>query len=151
MVTIGTLNGGNITITTGGSAPASHEETWYKYSGDTEWRTTMLSGTIALVNSDGDSTNQIDNPYNIVAIEIGTGTTATPVTSIGEYAFYDCSDLMSVTIGNGVTSIGGRAFGYCSSLESVMIPDSVTSIGSQAFSNCSDLTNMTIPNSVEYI
>ena len=50
MVTIGTLNGGNIVITTGGSAPAAHEETWYKYAGDTEWRTVMLGGTIALIN-----------------------------------------------------------------------------------------------------
>ena len=32
------------------------------------------------------------------------------VTSIGKYAFYDCSSLTSVTIGNSVTSIGGQAF-----------------------------------------
>lgn len=48
MVTIGTLNGGNIAVTlgSGGSTPAGHEETWYKYSGDTEWRTVMIGGTI---------------------------------------------------------------------------------------------------------
>ena len=46
----------------------------------------------------------------------------------------------SVTIGNGVTSIGDYAFYNCSSLTSVTIPDSVTSIGSSAFSGCSNLT-----------
>jgi hypothetical protein len=56
MVTIGTLNGGNITITTGGSAPAGHEETWYKYDGDTEWKTINIEGTIALVDEMGGST-----------------------------------------------------------------------------------------------
>ena len=39
MVTIGTLNGGNITITTG---PAGHADTWYKYENDTEWRTVSI-------------------------------------------------------------------------------------------------------------
>ena len=56
------------------SQPAAHEETWYKYSGDTEWRTIMLSGTIALVDDSGEPTGQIENPTDIIAIEIGTGT-----------------------------------------------------------------------------
>ncbi len=38
------------------------------------------------------------------------------VTSIGNYAFYDCSSLTSVEIPNSVTSIGDYAFAYCSSL-----------------------------------
>ena len=35
------------------------------------------------------------------------------VTSIGNYAFRDCSGLTSVTIPNSVTSIGGYAFSGC--------------------------------------
>ena len=50
-------------------------------------------------------------------------------------AFYNCSGLTSVTIGNGVTSIGSKAFYNCSGLTSIIIPDSVTSIGDGAFSN----------------
>ena len=64
------------------------------------------------------------------------------VTSIGNYAFYDCSSLTSVTIPDGVTSIGECAFIECSSLTSVTIPDSVTSIGAAAFCNCSSLTEV---------
>ncbi|MBQ8570786.1 MAG: leucine-rich repeat protein [Kiritimatiellae bacterium] len=61
------------------------------------------------------------------------------VTTIGSGAFYGCSGLTSVTIGNSVTSIGSSAFEGCSSLTSVTIPDSVTSIGNSAFSGCSGL------------
>ena len=73
------------------------------------------------------------------------------VTSIGIYAFLKCTGLTSVTIGNSVTSIGEHAFYGCSGLTSVTIPNSVTSIGRYAFSACSGLTSVTIPNSVTSI
>ena len=73
------------------------------------------------------------------------------VTTIGDYAFSDCDSLTSVTIGDSVTSIGNSAFSYCSSLTSITIPDSVTTIGERAFFWCSRLTNVTIPDSVTTI
>ncbi len=73
------------------------------------------------------------------------------VTSIGWDAFSDCTGLTSVTIGNSVTDIGRGAFYNCSGLTSVTIPNSVTSIGSGAFYGCSGLTSVTIPNSVTSI
>ena len=73
------------------------------------------------------------------------------VTSIGDYAFEECSSLTSITIPNSVTSIGEWAFSYCSGLTSVTIPNSVTSIGEYTFYECSGLTSVTIPNSVTSI
>ena len=73
------------------------------------------------------------------------------VTSIGDYAFEDCTSLTSITIPDSVTSIGDSAFEDCSSLTSITIPDSVTSIGDSAFEDCSSLTSITIPNSVTSI
>lgn len=73
------------------------------------------------------------------------------VTSIGNYAFYDCSSLTSVTIPNSVTSIGDRAFCSCIKLLSVSIPNSVLCIGELAFAHCYDLTSITIPGSVTTI
>ena len=73
------------------------------------------------------------------------------MTSIGGSAFYKCSSLTSITIGNSVTSIGYGAFYKCSSLTSITIPNSVTSIGDYAFNSCSSLTSIIIGNGVTSI
>ena len=73
------------------------------------------------------------------------------VTSIGDYAFYDCSGLTSITIPNSVRIIKQRAFSGCSGLTSLTIPNSVTAIEYYAFYDCSGLTFLTIPNSVTSI
>ena len=73
------------------------------------------------------------------------------VTTIGKYAFDDCSNLTSITIPNSVTAIGGSAFEGCTGLTSVTIPNSVTTIDGSAFAGCTGLTSVTIPNSVTTI
>ena len=61
------------------------------------------------------------------------------VTTIGDWAFFGCSSLTSVTIPDVVTTIGYLAFGSCSSLTSVTIPDVVTAVGRAAFMACYSL------------
>lgn len=56
-----------------------------------------------------------------------------PVTTIGNYAFYGCKGLTSITIPNSVMSIGNNAFSNCIRLESVIIPKSVRYIGERSF------------------
>lgn len=73
------------------------------------------------------------------------------ITSIGESAFYNCSELTDITVPNSVTSIEDRAFEYCTALTSITIPDGVKSIGLYAFSGCKGLTSIIIPDSVTLI
>ena len=73
------------------------------------------------------------------------------VTSIGRGAFYGCWKLTSLTIPSGVTSIGYSAFRGCSGLTSLTIPSGVTSIDSEAFRGCSGLTSLTIHSGVTSI
>ncbi len=82
----------------------------------------------------------------IKKIEIADG-----ITSIGNYAFFDCDSLTAVTIPPSVTSIGKYAFDDCESLTSIAIPESVTSIGDNAFDSCDSLTSIIIPESVTSI
>jgi hypothetical protein len=73
------------------------------------------------------------------------------VSSIGKYAFSECTNLTSINIANSVTSIHEWAFNNCRGLTSIIIPNSTTSIGMYAFYYCRGLTSVTIPNSVTSI
>ncbi len=73
------------------------------------------------------------------------------VTAIGDRAFFNCSDLVSVTIPDGVTVIGRGAFCYCSGLTSVSIPTSVRVIDNDAFEACLALSSVKIPEGVQTI
>lgn len=67
------------------------------------------------------------------------------ITSVGQYAFYMCAKLESITfLGNSDLTIGEHAFEYCMELENVTISGKVKSIGEYAFAYCYTLTNVYI-------
>jgi hypothetical protein len=66
------------------------------------------------------------------------------ITNIPEYTFTACYNLTNVTIGKGVTTIGAHAFDTCSMLKNITIPGNVISIGDEAFNQCYELTNIAI-------
>ena len=66
------------------------------------------------------------------------------VTTIDQYAFWQCYGLESVVMPSSLRTIGDRAFAYCSSLTSIVIPDSVTSIGDYAFGYCYSLKRIVV-------
>ena len=92
-----------------------------------------------------------DAPWYGNRYSIRTCTIADGVTTIGNYAFFQCDSLTSITIPGSVTSIGDDAFGYCDILPSVDIPGSAASIGESAFAYCPDLASVTLGNGVASI
>ena len=72
------------------------------------------------------------------------------MTSIGEWAFRDCTSLTSINLPSSLTSIGDSAFYGCSSLTSIELPSTLTSVGDSAFED-SGLESVKIPEGVESI
>ena len=94
--------------------------------------------------------NQCAGAIVIPSSVISNGTEYT-VTSVGAYAFADCTGMVSITIPNTITSIGEQAFSICTGLTSITIPNSVTNIAQGAFYKCSSLSSIDIPNGVAEI
>ena len=73
------------------------------------------------------------------------------LTSIGQYAFFNCTNLAITSLPAGVTSISDYAFFNCIPIALTSLPAGVTSIGQYAFYNCNHLTNISIPAGVTSI
>ena len=116
-----------------------------------QWSLNICTGALSITGT-GDMMNYSGTaPWYPYRGFITSVTIANSVTSIGNYAFYYCSNMKSVSMGTGVTSIGNSAFYECNNLTSITIGNHVTSIGNYAFNNCSNLTTVTIPPSVTSI
>ncbi len=134
---------GRGTIPTGGASGTLDALTW-----------TLTEQGVLTVSGSGNMRNFTYNssfgwsPYrnDISKVVINNG-----VTSIGNYAFYNCTGLTSVTIPNSVTSIGECAFKNCNGLTSVAMPNSVTTIGDGIFSDCTAITSVTLSSSLTSI
>ncbi|MCD8040455.1 MAG: leucine-rich repeat domain-containing protein, partial [Clostridia bacterium] len=72
---------------------------------------------------------------NPAAVTIQATYSGLPVTEIGSMAFYEITNLKSVTIPDSVIKIGYQAFYKCTSLSSITLPDSVVEISKEAFSD----------------
>lgn len=58
---------------------------------------------------------------------------------IYEEAFYECTSLSNVDMGNSIVAIGRRAFYDCGSLTNLEIPNTITEVCSKAFAFCTSL------------
>ncbi len=121
--------------------------------------TGMKAAVVAIVCALATSLSAAD--YELV-IEDGvlTGYTGTiqgacsipsTVTSIGDSAFQDCSELTSVAILNSVTNIGNYAFSRCSNLKTVTIPRGVKRIAEYTFQDCAELKSVVLPSTITEI
>lgn len=78
------------------------------------------------------------------------------LTTIGQHAFQQCKNLVSLNLPDSVTSIGEYAFWNCPKLgsdstEPFNVPASLVTLGSSAFQDCPFLTQVVIPSGVTKI
>lgn len=73
------------------------------------------------------------------------------ITSIGNYAFANCTELKEITIPETVRMLGNNCFKGCAALKSINIPNSVKSIGKEAFRDCLSLSTVCLPKDLKEI
>ena len=66
--------------------------------------------------------------------------------TIGDYAFYGCRSITSLTLPQSVTSIGDYAFTKCGGIATLDIPATMTYIGTSAFQSCNSLKVLSLPD-----
>lgn len=75
------------------------------------------------------------------------------LSGIGNYAFYNCTALQSISLSNALDTIGNYAFAGCYNMSTVTmdLASDITAIGTHAFEDCQALTTITIPINVTTI
>jgi len=101
---------------------------------------TLIAGTSNYSVTAGTATNGNTN----IGIIIPSTYQGGAVTTIGNYAFFNCRDLTNLVLPEGLTTIGDSAFSNCYSLMDLALPGSLTVIGDSAFYDCISLTNLSI-------
>ena len=90
-------------------------------------------------------------PWYGYADQIETVVLEDGITKIGEYAFYECIAMKSISIPDSVNKIGWRAFIGCKRLEAVAVPDGVTELLTAVFSGCTSLSDVRLPKGLKTI
>jgi len=59
--------------------------------------------------------------------------------SVGDYVFFNCTNILEVTTRDSVSTIGDFAFAYCTNLERVRFSERLQSVSNYAFEGCKAL------------
>lgn len=114
---------------------------WMPVASDAEQGWSLQDGTL-IITSQGamqDYTSARETPWFSDRADIRKIVVQNGVTSIGDYAFYGCENVTSVTLPATVTQIGKLAFYGCGSLNTLTLPDSLTMVEDYAFAKASGL------------
>jgi len=113
------------------------ERTAYKLAAEGNYRDALEEGLNTLVLPEFETTVQdfaFQECKNLVQMNLSDS-----VASIGISAFAGCTNLKSISLSNTLESIGDGAFSGCTILGEIVIPDSVISIGDYVFDECTNL------------
>ena len=111
---------------------------------------TMQNYSLTNTSTDSGDTCVNNTPWHISKAALKEIVIKDGVTNIGNYVFYDCYMVTSVSLPDSVTTINEYAFAYCSNLPALTLPKHLTSIGDFAFYSCG-LKSVALPNTVSSI
>ena len=135
-----------------------------------------LDSGVLTISGTGDMTDYTEfslAPWYDLASKVQSVVVSSGVTSVGNMAFYGCTNLTTVKLADSVISLGSSAFSGCyllvqiympgveeidracfydcKQLVNIELPSSLRNIGEKAFFNCRSLTGVTVPASVTSI
>jgi len=117
---------------------------------DLTW--SLSAGTLVITGSGAMDDYEEDNlpPWYDYREEIARLQLPEGLTSVGNLAFYGCSNLVAVNLPDSVERVGDFAFMDCSGMKLLDL-GSVEYIGEAAFSDCYSLTSLTLPDTLRRI
>ncbi len=113
--------------------PFGSKDTFYTYFGSID----SFDNSISRTDGSG-STKYV--PQGLIKVNIksqGTGLAAS--------AFYNCSQITSLTMDDGITSVGNNCFYGCTGLTKLEFTDSIASMSINSLSGCSNITEIVLP------
>ncbi len=122
------------------------ESAFYKCTGLTQVNFNAIACTTVGGNINGGSGRAFYGCTNISRVNIGDNVTIIPA-----YMFYGCTALTELTIPSSVTSIGNYAFYNCTWLAEINFNATNCSVSSNTFSGCTSISKITIGNNVTLI
>lgn len=111
--------------------------------------TLTITGTGAMYDYDWENPSPWAKDAFILK-KMKTAVIESGVTSIGNCAFMDCSELEKITFPDTLTTVGERAFEYCTDLEEAVFPG-CKKLGYGAFRFCEDLSAVQLPEGIAEI
>ena len=136
------------------SIPKTIQAIEYDYYGgygglsDCKNLTTVKINSNSLVSHNYDKTKTISTYFGSQVLEYLIGE---DVTEIGEYAFYGCENMKSITFSDNLKKIDNYAFGGCEGLETLVLTNNITEIGDNAFKDCNNIESITLSNNLSKI
>ncbi len=119
--------------------------------GDNMTWTLDSTGMLTLDGSGSPYSNITESPWKEYQDKVKSATIKGTFTEIPAYAFYQNTNINSITMPVSIRYIGTNAFEGCSNLKNVTFPNYLFSIKEGAFKDCTSLQNVEVPTDVSYI
>ena len=111
----------------------------------------ISAGGVLTISGEGDTPDYSYGAYapwyayrsQITSVVVENG-----VTGLGDYAFNELKNAVSIELPKTLNSLGENCFVNCMSLKTIDLPDGITYIPYGLFQNCSSLESITIPDGV---
>jgi hypothetical protein len=117
------------------------------------WEFGLNDGNMIIEGKDStyDYNYKVETPWESLKSKITSLVIKSEISGIGNWCFYNCYNLDTLSIYSNLKTIGSFAFSCCSNLTSFDFPSSLTTIGKSAFYGCTTLSSLSFSSNTTSI